>query len=101
EETQYKNLAKLTKAKRRGKSEEEIQKEVEMGKKAQSQIIQLFKNMLDKVWMDRDVFVSMINELFEENKIELRAPLRNAIVKVFGEHNEEAKVCKNTKGDIE
>src|SRR5699024_4946721 len=51
--------------------------------------------------MDRDEFIEMINNLFKDNNIKLRAPLRNAIVKVFSEHNEEASICKNTRGEIE
>lgn len=101
EETQYKNMAKLTKAKRKGKTEEEIQAEIEEGKENQKTIIKAFENMQDGKWLDRDKFVEMINKLFEDKEIQLRAPLRNAIVKVFSEHNDEASICKNTKGEIE
>ncbi len=101
EETQYKNLAKLTKAKRRGKTEEEIKKEIKAGEETQEKIIALFENLIDEEYMDRDEFIEMINNLFKDNNIKLRAPLRNAIVKVFSEHNEEASICKNTRGEIE
>ncbi|HLR35926.1 MAG TPA: class I SAM-dependent DNA methyltransferase [Tissierellales bacterium] len=101
EETQYKNLAKLTKAKRRGKTEEEIKKEIKAGEETQEKIIALFENLIDREYMDRDEFIEMINNLFKDNNIKLRAPLRNAIVKVFSEHNEEASICKNTRGEIE
>src|SRR5699024_6616086 len=47
EETQYKNLAKLTKAQQRGKSEEEIEETIEAGKKAQQKIIELFEDLID------------------------------------------------------
>ncbi|HHX17579.1 MAG TPA: SAM-dependent DNA methyltransferase, partial [Clostridium sp.] len=43
----------------------------------------------------------MINKLFKDKAIELRAPLRNAIIKVFGRHDDEANICKNTKGEVE
>lgn len=101
DETQYKNLAKLTKAKRRDKSEEEIETEIEEGKQNQKQLIKLFEDMKDEEWIDRDQFVDMINQLFKDYDIQLRAPLRNAIVKVFGGHSEEAVICKNTKGETE
>src|SRR5699024_2202361 len=101
EETQYKNLAKLTKAKRRGKTEEEIEKEIKEGEKIQEKIIELFEDMIDDEWIDREDFIEMINKLFKDNDIQLRAPLRNAIIKVFSEHHEDAAICKNTKGEIE
>lgn len=57
--------------------------------------------MIDDQWLDRDGFINIINKLFKDNNIELKAPLRNAIVKVFSEQNDEASLCKNTKGEIE
>ncbi len=101
EETQYKNLAKLTKAQQKGKTEEEIENLIKQGKETQKKIINLFENIIDEEWLDREKFIKMINKLFKDNDVELRAPLRNAIVKVFGEHNEEANICRNSKGEIE
>ncbi|MCG4582981.1 SAM-dependent methyltransferase, partial [Anaerosalibacter bizertensis] len=101
EETQYKNLVKLTKSQKRGKSEEEIEGEIKKREKTQEKIIELFENLIDEEWMDRDEFIDMINKLFKDNDIEFRAPLRNAIIKVFSEHNDNASICKNTRGEIE
>lgn len=101
EETQYKNLAKLTKARRRGKTEEEIAEEISQGKETQEEIIELLENIIDEEWMDREDFVERINQDFKDKDIQLRAPLRNAIIRVFSEHHEEAALCKNTRGEIE
>lgn len=101
EETQYKKLAKLTKSQQKGKSEEEIAEIIKDGERLQEKIINLFEEMIDEEWLDRSKFIKMINKLFKDNDIELKAPFRNAIVKVFSEHNEKANICKNTKGVIE
>ncbi|NLC04164.1 MAG: N-6 DNA methylase, partial [Tissierellia bacterium] len=101
EETQYKNLGKLTKAQERGKTEEEIKELMKLGEESQKEIIDLLKGLIGQVWLDRDEFVKMINKLFKDKAIELRAPLRNAIIKVFGRHDDEANICKNTKGEVE
>lgn len=101
DETQYKNLAKLTQAKRRGKSEEEIQAKIEEGEKTQVQIIELLESQINEEWMDRKDFIELINKEFKDRDIQLRAPLRNAIVKVFSQHHEDATICKNSKGEIE
>lgn len=101
EETQYKKLVKLTKSQQKGKSEEEIAEIIKDGERLQEKIINLFEEMIDEEWLDRDKFIKMINKPFKDNDIELKAPFRNAIVKVFSEHNEKANICKNTKGVIE
>jgi len=72
-----------------------------VGEENQKEIIDLLKGLIGQVWLDRDDFVKMINKLFKDKAIELRAPLRNAIIKVFGRHDDEANICKNTKGEIE
>jgi len=72
-----------------------------VGEENQKEIIDLLKGLIGQVWLDRDEFVKMINKLFKNKAIELRAPLRNAIIKVFGRHDDEANICKNTKGEIE
>ena len=101
EETQYKNLGKLTKTQQRGKTEEEIEELIKAGEETQKEIIDLLEELIGQVWLDRDEFVKMINKLFKDKAIELRAPLRNAIIKVFGQHDDGANICKNTKGEIE
>lgn len=101
EETQYQNLSKLTKTEQKGKTEEEIKGEIEEGKKIQEKIISLFEDKMGEHWLEREGFIKVVNKLFKDNQIELKAPLRNAIIKVFSEHNEEANICKDNKGEIE
>lgn len=101
EERNYQNLARLTKAQQRGKSEEEIADEISLGEENQEKIIALFEERMDQEWWDREEFIDMINNLFKENDIQLRAPLRNSIVRVFGEHDDGAAICKNIKGEVE
>ncbi len=101
EETQYKNLAVLTKMQQKGKTEEEILKLVEDKEQTQQKVIDLLEAIIDKEWLDRDKFVKIINKLFKDKDIDLKAPLRNAIIKVFSQHNEEANICRTSKGLIE
>lgn len=101
EENHYKNLAKLTKTQERGKSEEERQELVRGGKQAQEEIIALLESMAGEEWLDRDKFIKTINKRFKDKEIGVKAPLRNAILKVFGEQDDKAKLCKNSKGGVE
>ena len=101
EETQYIKLGKPTKSEQKGKTKEEIEELVKEGEETQREVISLREGLIGEEWLDRDKFVKMINKLFKDRKIELRAPLRNAIIKVFGEHVDKANICKITKGEIE
>lgn len=101
DETQYKNLVKLTAARRRDKGEEEIEEEIRRGKTTQIKIIELLDQLEGQSWLDRDEFLEVFVEDLKENDISIGAPLRNAIVKVFGEDDENANICRNNRGEIE
>lgn len=100
-ERQYKNIAILTKTQQRNKSEGQIRKEVEIGEKTQTEIIDVLEKLSNQEFLSRKEFIKIINKEFKNKGLELRAPLRNSIVKIFGQHSDEAEVCKNNKQEIE
>lgn len=55
----------------------------------------------DNVWMDREAFLVDLNGAVKATGLKLAAPIKKAILTAFGERNEEAEICRNSKGKIE
>lgn len=54
-----------------------------------------------KVWMDRSEFLKDLKSKLRLIDLSLKAPQEKVIIGIFGEHDEDAIVCKTTKGEIE
>ena len=95
--TQFINLAVSKK-----KDIEVKEKEEAEGKIKQDKLIKLlesFDNTLE--YMDRDKFIKDLKAKSKEFDIQLSAGLIKAIVNAIGVRNEDAVVCKDSKGNIE
>lgn len=95
--TQFINLAVSKK-----KDIEVKEKEEAEGKIKQDKLIKLletFDNTLE--YMDRDKFIKDLKAKSKELDIQLSAGLIKAIVNAIGVRNEDAVVCKDSKGNIE
>ena len=57
--------------------------------------------MMGDVWMDREEFLISLNGAMKADNIKLAAPIKKAILSAFGERNEEAEICCDSKGSIE
>lgn len=95
--TQFINLAVSKK-----KDLEVKEKEENEGRQKQEKLIKLlesFDNTLE--YMDRDKFIKDLKAKSKEFDIALPAGLIKAIVNAIGVRNEDAVVCKDSKGNIE
>ena len=95
--TQFINLAVSKK-----KDIEVKEKEEAEGKIKQDKLIKLlesFDNTLE--YMDRDKFIKDLKAKSKEFDIQLSAGIIKAIVNAIGVRNEDAVVCKDSKGNIE
>ena len=95
--TQFINLAVSKKKDLAVKEMEENE-----GRQKQEKLIKLlesFDNTLE--YMDRDKFIKDLKAKSKEFDIQLSAGLIKAIVNAIGVRNEDAEVCKDSKGNIE
>lgn len=95
--TQFINLAVSKK-----KDLEVKEKEENEGRQKQERLINLlesFDNTLE--YMDRDKFIKDLKVKSKEFDIQLSAGLIKVIVNAIGVRNEDAEVCKDSKGNIE
>jgi len=74
-------------------------KEIEEGKKLQSQIINILNANIDKSWMDEEVFSSDIKAIFSKESLKLDAKLLKILTEGLSQRNEEAKIVKDGKGN--
>lgn len=97
ETTQFINLAVSKKKDEAVKLSEE-----EAGRNEQDKIIEMLQNFdSSKKYMSREEFLKDIKSKANEYNIKLGAALLKAIVNAVGERNEEAEICRDSKGNIE
>ncbi|WP_239710284.1 MULTISPECIES: class I SAM-dependent DNA methyltransferase [unclassified Mammaliicoccus] len=77
--------------------------EVERGRERQQQILDVLKNLKsDSLYKNREAFIKKLKEAFDEVNIDLKAPLKKALLAALSEKDDTADVCvKNKKGDVE
>ena len=62
----------------------------------------LFNHLkMGDLWMDREEFLISLNGAMKADNIKLAAPIKKAILSAFGERNEDAEICRDSKGNIE
>ncbi|MBZ6006675.1 type I restriction-modification system subunit M [Paraclostridium bifermentans] len=95
--TQFINLAVSKK-----KGEEIKEKEEAEGRIKQEKLLKLLESFDNKFeYMDRDKFIKDLKSKSKEFDLALSASLVKAIVNAIGVRNEDAVVCKDSKGNIE
>lgn len=55
----------------------------------------------DRVWVDRDEFMSTVKDCFDRNGVDVRKSVHNAIERALGEKDPDAKIVTNSKGEPE
>lgn len=95
--TQFINLAVSKKKDLEIKEKEELE-----GRKKQEELLKFLESFdREFEYMDRDKFIKDLKSKSKEFGITLSSGLIKAIVNAIGVRNENAEVCKDTKGNIE
>ncbi len=99
-------FAKLSEPKKRkGKAADETtpaeDPKVAEGKQLQQDIRDVVASLPDTLYRDREEFLPVLNEAARERGLKLSAPLRKAVLSALSERDDEAKVCRNAKGQPE
>ncbi|MDU2686460.1 MAG: class I SAM-dependent DNA methyltransferase [Paeniclostridium sordellii] len=97
ETTQFKNLAVSKK-----KDLEVKEAEERLGREKQEKLLNLLESFDSECeYLSRDEFIKDLKVKSKTFDIALSAGLIKAIVNAIGERNEEAEICKDSKGNIE
>jgi len=97
ETTQFINLAVSKKKDEAVKAEEEA-----LGRETQERLIKMLESFdSNKEYLNREVFIKEMKNKAKEFRITIGAGLLKAIWNAIGERNENADICKDSKGNIE
>ncbi len=112
----FQNLAKSR------KKDEEGEKEIKEGEKLQNKILSILSyqkppkktditnfikhtdsvyDIFTTTYKDRKIFKTELKKLFQQNGIEVKSSVFNAIIKALSERDESAENCVNSTGNIE
>lgn len=96
--TQFINLAKSKKKKEDIKAQEEAK-----GREKQEELIKMLESFDEsEVFMSRDKFLKVLKKKVKEFNLDfVKGSLLKAIWQTIGERDEEAEICKDSKGNIE
>ena len=87
-------FAGLIESKKR-KDKKEAAKEVAAGEALQEAIVETLRGMdMTAVWDNRPDFLAALDTAFDGNDVQLKAPLRKAVVAAMGERDETAGMCR-------
>lgn len=71
-------------------------------KETQQAVKKALKNMdSEQVWMNRDEFINEVELVFNMHSVDVRKSVYNAIERALGEHNSDADIVTNSKGEPE
>ena len=93
DQTAYKNLTNSKK--KPGKARD---KEIEEGKLLQKQITKALSVLSDKLFKDWKKFEPELQKAFDETKVSLKKPIKDAIFKAFSERDETAEIVLDDDG---
>jgi type I restriction enzyme M protein len=69
------------------------------GDETRENLLEVLEEMQGQTYMDANKFLGALSEKMEERDDSLRASLRKAVLRSFGEHDEEAKVVTKSNGE--
>lgn len=93
----FENLAKSKK-----KDKKQAAGEEQAGREQQEEILTVLRTMdATKLYKNREEFVDVLEEAFENADARIAAPIRKAIVSALGEQDETADICFTPSGDKE
>ena len=67
----------------------------------QDSLIWLLRIKLGGRWMDRDAFLKALGAALKAEGLKIGKPVEKAIVAALGERDEEAALCRDSKGNVE
>lgn len=76
-------------------------KEIKEGEQKQEAILAMLRAMPKEKWMHPNKFMKALDEAIKRGNLVLSVPLKNAIKKSLGEHDEKAEIVKKANGDVE
>lgn len=76
-------------------------RETKEGQKKQEVLLEMLQSLPKERWLHPKTFLEVVIDTAAKKNINLPNPLKNAIKKAFGEHDEEAEIVKKLNGDIE
>ena len=95
EQTAFANLAKSKKR----KDAEAMEREIEEGRKKQDAIRNVLSTLKDNGrYMDRAVFLADMIKVAERASVNIPAAIRKAIFAALGERDQDAEICRDSKG---
>ncbi|WP_419949028.1 type I restriction-modification system subunit M [Candidatus Palauibacter sp.] len=95
EQTAFANLAR---SRRRGEAGERAKAE---GRALQTAIKTALESMPDDLYKGREAFAAELDAAMEKAEINLRVPVRKAILKALSERDETAEICRDAHGHPE
>lgn len=67
-----------------------------------NEIIEILeKNISDETWINRENFLDFLSEIFTKADIKITPAIKKQIVKICGERDEDADICRDSKGNPE
>jgi type I restriction enzyme M protein len=98
EQTAFQNLATTKKR----KDEKVQQLEILEGENLQTQIIEALQKIdTNKLYLSRDKFEKDLNQVLKKAGLNLKAPIKKAILSALGTADSEAEICRDSKGNPE
>jgi len=96
EEYHFQKLAQSRKKDKAKRAEEEA-----CGREAQQKIIRMLEMLPNERFMDRKDFVKILNKTAKNAGISLSTSIKKAILSALGEQDENAVICRDSKGNPE
>ena len=93
EERAFQNLAQSRKVDDEAKAAQEAE-----GRRKQEAIVAMLEGMSEKVYRDCQKFDAALKAALEEAGLDLKASVRSAILRALSERDEEADICRDSKG---
>jgi type I restriction enzyme M protein len=96
EETYFQKLAQSRKRNKAEKQAEEAE-----GIQKQQQILELLEELPKERFMDRENFKKVLNKAIKKAGLSLKTSVKNAILSALSEQDEDAAICRDSKGNLE
>jgi len=80
---------------------EEREADEAAGRRQQRAILDMLSTLPGDLYKDRDAFVKVLNKAIKAAGIEVKAPLKKAILSALSERDETAEICRDKNGNPE
>ncbi len=93
DETYFRKLAQSRKRNKVERAKEEAE-----GIKKQQAILDVLESLPEERFIDRKAFLKVLNKALKQAGLSLSKSVKNAILSALGEHDEDATICRDSKG---